>query len=276
LSSSSHLLLLIVGLHRQEEPSVTNEEIKIMMQQGAEAGVFHESEEKIVANVLKLDEQRVGVIMTARNGVFYIDLNDSQDKILNKLLECHYAQVVICKNGLENAVGLLKRSDLLQPALQGTALDIEKRMRPPLYIPDMMTIPHLLDNFRKARTQFAIIVNEYGEMTGIVTLNDVLSAIVGDFPSEDTLENPEMVQRADGSWLVDGDISLVRLKALLAIDTPFPAEQTNNYNTLGGFIMTHLERIPSVADHFDYAGWRYEIVDMDQARIDKVLMTKQN
>lgn len=205
LSSSSHFFLLILGMQGQEE---------------------------IVANVLKLDEQRVGAIMTARNEVFYIDLNDTYDNILNKLIECHYSQVVICKNGLENTTGILQRSDLLKPALSGAAFCIENVLRLPLYIPDFMTIPHLLDNFRKARTQFAIIVNEYGEMVGIVTLNDVLSAIVGDFPSEDTLADPEIVQRADGSWLVDGGISIVRLKALLHINTPFQGEQYNHYNTL--------------------------------------------
>lgn len=276
LSSSSHLLLLILGLYRREESSITNEEIKIMMQQGAEAGIFHESEEQIVANVLKLDEQRVGAIMTPRNEIFYIDLNDTHDNILTRIIECHYSQVVICKNGLENAVGILQRSDLLKPVLNGTEFNIENVMHLPLYIPDIMTIPHLLDNFRKARTQFAIIVNEYGEMKGIVTLNDVLTAIVGDFPSEDRLYDPEIVQRDDGSWLVDGGISISRLKVILNINSSFPGEQSNNYNTLGGFIMSYLERIPNVAEHFEYADWRYEIVDMDQNRIDKVLMTGQH
>lgn len=139
-----------------------------------------------------------------------------------------------------------------------------------------MTIPHLLDNFRKMRTHFAIIVNEYGETVGIVTLNDVLSAIVGDFPSEDTVYDPDIVQRTDDSWLVDGGISISRLKVLLNINAPFPSEERNDYNTLGGFIMAYLEKIPSVADHFDYADWRYEIVDMDHARIDKVIISKQH
>jgi putative hemolysin len=113
-------------------------------------------------------------------------------------------------------------------------------------------------------------------MVGIVTLNDVLAAIVGDFPSEDTLQNPEIVKRADGSWLVDGGISIARLTSLLAVNIPFSVESANYYNTLGGFIISHLNEIPNLADHFDFAGWRYEIVDMDQTRIDKVLITKQH
>lgn len=272
LSSSSNFLLWVFRLHREEESSVTNEEIKIMMQQGSEAGIFHESEEQIVANVLKLDEQRVGAIMTHRKDVVFIDLYDTEDNILHKLIQCHHSQIVICKDGLENAVGILQRSDLLKPALSGAELNIEKFMRLPLYILDIMTIPHLLENFRKARTQFAIIVDEYGEMEGIVTLNDVLSAIVGEFPTEESISDLDIVQRDDGSWLVDGDISIARLKGILNINTEFPGEEANDYNTLGGFIMSYLERIPSVAEHFECAGWRYEIVDMDQARIDKVLL----
>ncbi len=272
LSSSSNGLLWVFRLHHEEDNSVTNEEIKIMMQQGAKAGIFHKCEEQIVANVLKLDEQRVGAIMTHRKDVVFIDLDDTHDNILHKVIQCHHSQIVICKDGLENAVGILQRSDLLKPALIGSPLDIETTMRAPLYIPDIMTIPHLLDNFRKSRTQFAIIVDEYGQLEGIVTLNDVLSAIVGEFPTEDSVSDPDVVQRDDGSWLVDGDISIARLKGILNINTEFPGEENNDYNTLCGFIMSYLERIPSVAEHFVFAEWRYEIVDMDQARIDKVLI----
>lgn len=274
LSSSSNLLLLIFGMHRQKETSVTNEEIKIMMQQGAEEGVFHESEQQIVANVLKLDEQRVGAIMTPRKKIYFIDLSDNKDSIFNKIIHCHYSHIVICKNGLENVVGILRRSDLLNPALKGDSLDIENYMHIPLYIPDIMTIPYLLDAFRKARTQFAFIVNEYGEMKGIVTLIDVLSAIMGDFPSEYLTSAPEIARRDDGSYLVDGSISLSRLKVILNIDSQFPNEQSNSYNTLAGFIMSYMEKIPNVADHFEYDEWRFEIVDMDQSQIDKVLMER--
>ena len=138
-----------------------------------------------------------------------------------------------------------------------------------------MTLTHLLENFRKARTEFALIVDEYGELQGIVTLTDVLSAIVGEFPSEASELDPEIVQRSDGSWLVDGGITMARLKAMLDINSNFPGEEANIYNTLGGFVVFHLERIPSVADHFEYAGWRFEVVDMDKARVDKILMARQ-
>jgi putative hemolysin len=275
LSSSSNVLLRLFGMHRKKDTSVTNEEINLLMQLGAEAGVFHESEGQIVSNVLKLDEQRVGIIMTPRNEVFALDLDDSEAELLNKVIQCPYSKAVICRNGLENVLGILHRSDLLKPALEGAKPDIEKALRPPLYIPDSMTVTHLLENFRKARTEFALIVDEYGDMQGIVTLNDVLSVIVGEFPSEASELDPEIVQRSDGSWLVDGGITMARLKTMLNINSNFPGEEANVYNTLGGFVVFHLERIPSVAEHFEYAGWRFEVVDMDKARVDKILMARQ-
>jgi len=275
LSSSSNVLLRLFGMHRKKDTSVTNEEINLLMQLGAEAGVFHESEGQIVSNVLKLDEQRVGIIMTPRNEVFALDLDDSEAELLNKVIQCPYSKAVICRNGLENVLGILHRSDLLKPALEGAKPDIEKALRPPLYIPDSMTVTHLLENFRKARTEFALIVDEYGDMQGIVTLNDVLSVIVGEFPSEASELDPEIVQRSDGSWLVDGGITMARLKTMLDINSNFPGEEANVYNTLGGFVVFHLERIPTVAEHFEYAGWRFEVVDMDKARVDKILMARQ-
>jgi len=275
LSSSSNVLLRLFGMHRKKETSVTNEEINLLMQMGAEAGVFHESEGQIVSNVLKLDEQRVGIIMTPKKEVFALDLNDSEAELLNNVIQCPYQRIVICKNGWDNVIGILQRSDLLKSAFEGAKPDIEKVLRPPLYIPDAMTLTHLLENFRKVRTEFALIVDEYGEMQGIVTLSDVLSAIIGEFPSEGSELDPEIVQRSDGSWLVDGGITMARLKAMLDINSNFPGEEANIYNTLGGFVVFYLERIPSVAEHFEYAGWRFEVVDMDKARVDKILISRQ-
>lgn len=276
LSSLSNVLLRLLGIHRKKDSVVSNEEINMLMQLGAEAGVFHESEGQIVSNVLKLDEQCVGVIMTPKKEVFTLDLNDSEADLFNKIIQCPYSKIVVCRNGLQNLVGILQRIDLLQPAFDGVKPDIEKILHPPLYIPDTMTLTRLLENFRKARTEFALVVDEYGEMQGVATLNDVLYAIVGDFPIEGTEIDPEIVQRSDGSWLVDGGISMARLKAALNIHVTFPGEEARIFNTLGGFVAFHLEKVPSIAEQFDYAGWLFEIVDMDKARVDKILMVKQN
>ena len=276
LSSSSTLLLYLLRADRQPLTTVTNEEIKLLMEIGSESGVFHASEGTLVANVLRLDEQRVGAIMMPRKEIFAIDLEDADTDVRSRIADCPYERTVICRNGLENVLGILYRSDLLKSVMAGAELDIIGVIRPPMYVPDSMTLAHLLEFFREARTDFALIVNEYGDTEGLVTLSDVLAAIVGDLPSIDSDHDPDVVQRDNGSWLVDGGLSIKRIKTIIGMNTNFPGETNNAYNTVGGFILYQLEKMPRVADSFIYAGWTFEVVDIDGTRIDKVLITPQS
>lgn len=275
LSSSSDLLLRLTGARRKEEHPVTDAEIKTLMGQGAESGIFHESEQEIVSNVLRLDEQRVGSIMTHRSDLFLIDLTEPESEIRRLLTDCPYEHVVVCRDGLENIVGILRRVDLLSAALDGAPLDIESRLRAPLYVPESLTTFQLMENLRRARTHIALIVDEYGDLEGVVTLTDVLASIVGDELLSDAPEDREFVQREDGSWLIDGGASIDRLRYVLDIDGELPGEEENGFNTVAGFIMHKLERIPAVADHFDWDEFRFEVVDMDKNRIDKVLVARR-
>lgn len=274
LSSSSSLLLQLIGAKRREEPPVTNDEINVLMEQGAEAGVFHESEQAIVSNVLRLDEQRIGAIMTHRNDIYVLDLDEPEEDIRARLAEAPYTRIVVCREGLDHIVGILRTADLLKSALEGEKLDVERYLRPPLYVPEGVTTTHLLENFRKARQQCALIVDEYGELQGLVTLTDVLTSIVGELPSFDTAEDQDIVERADGSWLIDGSVAIERLKSVADIEDELPGEDENAFNTLGGFVMFVLGRIPAVADKFDVAGCHFEVVNMDKNRVDKVMLTK--
>lgn len=273
LSSSSNLLLRLMRAHRPPQTTVTNEEIKLLMEIGSESGVFHASEGTLVANVLRLDEQRVGAIMTPRKDIFAIDLAEGDSEAREKIADCPYSRAVICRNGLENVLGILHRSDLLKTVMNGGEFDIASSLRPSLYVPDSMTLAHLLEFFREIRGDFALIVNEYGDLEGLVTLSDVLKAIVGDLPSIESEWDPDVVQREDGSWLVDGGLSIKRLKTVIGMNTYFPGEASNVYNTVGGFILFQLEQIPRVADNFTYDDWTFEVVDIDGIRIDKVLIT---
>lgn len=275
LSSSGNLLLRIVGAHRPRETSVTNEEIKLLMEMGSEAGVFHASEERLVANVLRLDELRVGAIMTPRKEIVAVDLVAPEDEIRRKIADCRCTRLVVCRDGLENVLGILHRGDLLKSMMEGV-FDIEKTVRPALYVPDSITLTHLLELFREEHANFALIVDEYGEMEGLVALSDVLTAIVGDFPTEESELEPDVVQRDDGSWLIDGGVSIAKLKSVLDMDIEFPGETDNVYNTIGGFILFYLERVPHVADSFEYDDWRFEVMDIDGTRIDKVLISSVN
>lgn len=274
LSSSSSLILRIIGARPSGEAPVSNDEINVLMEQGAEAGVFHESEQAIVSNVLRLDEQRIEAIMTHRNDIYVLDLDSPEDEIRNCLSESPYTRIVVCRDGLDHIVGILRTADLLKLALAGEKLDIEPHLRPPLYVPEGVTTTHLLESFRKARQQCALIVDEYGELQGMVTLTDVLASIVGDVPSSDIAEAADIVVRDDNSWLIDGSVPIERLKSAIDVQEDFPGEDENAYNTLGGLIMYVLGRIPVVPDVFEAAGFRFEVVDMDKNRVDKVLLSR--
>ena len=274
LSSSSSLLLRLLGARHRGDPPVTDDEINVLMEQGAEAGVFHESEQAIVSNVLRLDEQRIAAIMTHRNDIYVLDLDEPEDVIRTNLAESPFTRIVVCRDGLDHIIGILRTADLLKLALAGEILDIERFLRPALYVPEGVSTTHLLESFRKARQQCALIVDEYGELQGLVTLTDVLTSIVGELPSSDTAEEQDIVERTDGSWLVDGGVAIERLKQVLKIEDDLPGEDENAFNTLGGLVMYVLGRIPAVTDQFDAAGYCFEVVDMDKNRVDKMLITQ--
>lgn len=273
LSTSSSFLLRLMGGTRKEEPPITDEEIKVLMEQGSEAGVFHESEQAIVSNVLRLDDQRVNAIMTHRNDIYFLDLSECEAEIRNRIAESKYTRLVVCHDGLDHIDGILNIADILKDALAGRPLTIEPSLRPPLYVPEGMSTTYLLENFRKSRQQCALIVDEYGELQGLVTLTDVLTSIVGKLPSTDITEEQDVVTREDGSLLIDGSMTIERRNFVLGKSKDLPGEEENTFNTLGGFIMHTLGRIPQVADFFETAGYRFEVIDMDKNRVDKVLVS---
>jgi putative hemolysin len=273
LSGSSNLLLRLIGAKRTDEPPVTDDEIKVLMEQGAEAGVFHQSEQAIVSNVLRLDDQRIGAIMTPRMDIFAIDLDEEDTVVRGCIAESAHSRVVVCRGGLEHILGVLRIADLLKPALEGEPLDVEHHLKPPLFLPETISTTQLLESFRRERVQFGLIVDEYGDLQGLVSLTDVLTSIVGDLPEQDDPTDTDLVRREDGSWLVDGSVGLERLKQVLEIDE-LPEQDERGFHTVGGFAMHSLGRIPTVADHFEASGYRFEVVDMDRNRVDKMLVAR--
>ena len=277
-STSSAVVLRLFGARRKDEPPVTDDEIKVLMEQGAEAGIFHESEQAIVSNVLRLDEQPIAAIMTPRRDMCVIDLDDGDEAARQQIVESEHSRLVVCRDGLDNILGVLQKGDLLKHAVPGRPIgiaDIEAALRPPLFVPESVSTTQLLENFRRARMQFALIIDEYGEIEGVVTLTDVLASIVGELDEPEALEERDIIRREDGSWLVDGDVGVERLKSQLDIDEDLPGEEENSFHTLGGFMMHVLGRIPQPADHFVAANLRFEVMDMDRNRVDKVLVTPQ-
>jgi putative hemolysin len=274
LSSSSNVLLRLIARRPSEDPPVTNAEIRLLMKLGAEAGVFHESEQQLVANVLRLDEQSIRAIMTPRQEIYTIDLDKSEEEIRQRLAECPYSRIVVCRSGLDHILGLLRTADLLKSALAGERFEFENMLHPPLFQWEVVTTTQLIENFRKTNLQCALIVDEYGEVQGLVTLTDVLAAIVGQLPSLSGSEKRDIVKRKDGSWLAAGSASIEQLKMELKISEAFPGEKDNFYVTVGGLIIHLLGKIPAETDIVEELGYRFEVVDMDGHRVDKVLVSK--
>lgn len=272
LSASSDLILRLLRLNTGNEPPVTDAEIEVLMGQGAEAGIFHASEREIVANVLRLDQQRVPVIMTPRKDLEYIDLEDDDATLRQALAQAEHHRVVVCRGGLDQVTGVLIVSDLLKPALEGRALNIESAVRQPLYVPESVTTTQLLEQFRKVRSEYALIVDEYGALQGLVTVTDVLKSIVGEIPDEGEPEVVDIITREDGSWLVDGSVSVERFCDVTSRDE-LPGQAEGEFHTMAGFVLHVLGRIPAVAETFEAAGLRFEVVDMDGNRVDKLLIT---
>jgi len=272
LSASTDLILRVLGVRSSTEPSVTGEEIEGLMRQGAEEGVFEQHEHAIVSRILKLDEQTVQRIMTPRLDIDFLDLDAEYETIAAKLADGSHSRYPVCRGDMSHVIGVLRAHDVLTEALAGGRIDPGKHVRPPLYVPESVTVTSLLETFKRHRESFAILVDEYGETTGIVTLTDVLEGILGDIPDASDHTDPDAVRREDGSWLLDGSMSLDRFREALATDLRFPEEQDGRYHTLGGYLMASLARIPIVGDRSEHDGFRFEVVDMDRNRVDKLLV----
>lgn len=271
LNISSDFLLRLVAGRPAKEPPVTEEEIKVLMEQGTKAGIFEKTEQSLVANVLRMDAQRIGAIMTPRVNIYALDMEGSAEEIRREVVDSPYSRIIVCKGGLDNILGILQIKDLVRRAGPGQPFDVLSALQTPVYVPDSVSPMRLLELFKKTGKPLALVVDEYGGIEGLVTLNDVMEAIVGDIPSAEVPEEPLAVRREDGSWLIDGMLSIERFKEIFHVDE-LPDEASGRYHTIGGFVMMRLGRIPAIADHFEWQGMRLEIVDMDGNRIDKLLV----
>lgn len=275
LSFSTDLILRILGLKTtHHESTVTEEEIRMMFQQGTEAGMFEEAEQDMVEQVLDLGDRRVNSLMTARPEIVWLDLEDSNEVNRQKIIENGYSRYPVCQGRLDEVLGVIHVTDLLTDCFTDAPFDLTSKLRQPIFVPESTKGLKMLEFFKEQsnnHNHIALIVDEYGVIQGIVTLNDILEAIIGDLPSFDEDDQPSYLQREDGSWLLDGTLLIEDLKKLFNLEE-LPGEEQGNYHTLGGFIITHLGKIPVASDHFIWNNFRIEVMDMDGNRIDKVLM----
>jgi putative hemolysin len=273
LSAVTELVLWLFPMRHGSEPAVTDEEVKLLMQQGTDAGHFHPAETSIVGMALRLGDRRVSALMTPRPQVEWLDLEDPIEETKEKVLNSHYSRFPVAEGGRRHIVGVVEVKDLLASELAGKGFDIRAVMKPPLYIPESAPALKALESFRRTGAPIALIVDEYGDFQGIVTLEDLLEALVGDLPEPGQEEEPAVAQRADGSWLVDGMLPIDQLKDAVGM-TRLPDEEEGTYQTVAGLVMDRLRRIPKATDSFEIDDYRFEVVDMDGRRIDKVLVSR--
>jgi putative hemolysin len=273
LSVSTSFLVKLLQTKQGEEPPITEEEIRVLIEQGTNAGVFAASEQDIVEGALQLDSLRIPQLMTTRLEVNWINIEDAPEKIRWQIINNPYSRLPVCQGQLDNVLGVVKAKDLLIQALKGEPMDLNAAMRPPLFIPESRTALHLLELFKRSHTHLAIVVDEHGAVEGLVTMNDLLEAIVGELPQSGIQAEPYAVKREDGSWLLDGRLTPNEFYEIFPSAGKLPSAEEGAYHTLAGFIMMKLGRLPQVADHFEWNGLRFEVVDMDRRRIDKVLVS---
>jgi putative hemolysin len=270
LTHTCDAILHLLGVREQRIAPVTHEEIKVLMEQGE----FEEHEQALVSRVFRMDEQRITALMTPRRDIDYYDLNDPPEVNRRKMIEGAHSRSVVCRGGLSQVVGVVTAKSLLDDALQGRPPDLPKRVTKPLYVPTTLTVTALLKAFKQHRQHFALVVDEYGQLQGLVTINDALEMLVGDVVTIQDVAAPDIVRRDDGSWLVDGSVAPDEFRTVLAIDDPLPDEEAATYHTLSGLTMLRLGRVPLVGDRFECAGLGFEVVDMDNNRVDKLLVMK--
>ncbi|MNJ87715.1 Magnesium and cobalt efflux protein CorC [compost metagenome] len=277
LTGTTEFILRVLGMHHKKDDAVTEEEIAGLFREGTDAGLFEKTEHDIVSRALRLDDQRVAGLMTPRLDVHFIDLEDPIEVNLAKIADSSYNRFPVCKGDISHVIGIVHAGSLFEQAIRGKAIntvDIAAATRPPLFVPETISAMQLLETLKKNRAELALVIDEYGEIEGIVTLSDVLGALVGDVSVIDEHHEVDGVRRDDGSWLIDGGVSFDRFRELLETDVRFPEEASGTYHTLAGFVMTFLGHIPQMSDSFEWEGYRIEVVDMDRNRIDRLLITK--
>ncbi len=272
LANSTALLLRLLGQREVSGPSVTEEEIHALLVEGSEAGVIEKNEHAMVRNVFRLDDRQIVSLMVPRSELVYLDINRPLEENLAIITSSAHARFPVCRGGLEDILGILDVRQLLGATLRGATPSLTEHLQEPVYVPESLTGMELLDQFRTSASHLVFVVDEYGEVQGMVTLQDLVESVTGEFVPTNT-EDAWAVQREDGSWLLDGLIPLPELKDTLGLKM-VPEEEKGRYNTLSGMLLLLFGRLATTGDRTAWEGWLLEVVDVDGKRIDKVLATR--
>lgn len=273
LSISMEFLLKLLRIKEPEDEKDSEEEIKLLMEEGTQTGEFEKAEEDIIKRVFMLDDCRATSLMTPRTGIIWLDINESAENIKSRMTESKRAMFPVGKNSLDHFLGVIQLKDLFEVEIEdGNTL--KKYLKDPIIVPESSDVLDILQMFKESQdnVHMAMVVDEYGNIEGLITLNDILEALVGEIPAIDEPDEPRAVLRSDGSWLIDGAISIDEFKDVLDIKS-LPDEESGVYQTLAGFILNYLGRIPETGESFQSENLSFEVVDMDGHHIDKVLVS---
>jgi putative hemolysin len=270
LSASTNFVLRLLPLGSQGAAPVTDEEINFMLREGAAAGHIPHAETAIVEMALRLGDRRASAVMTPRTQIEWLELDDPEEENRRKIRESAYSRFPVVQGGSQQVIGIVQAKDLLASWLAGQPFDLRAATRPPLYLPNTVTVLRVLEVFKTSGEPMALIVDEYGDLEGLVTPSDILEALVGDIPGSAEADQ-RVVRRDDGTWLIDGMVGLDELKQVLGISR-LPDEHVD-FHTLGGYLMARLNRVPMEADRITAGDYRFEVVKMDGRRVDRVLVS---
>jgi putative hemolysin len=273
LAGSSDVLLRVLRVRHAQDPAITEEEIEILLQEATSAGVFEPAEHEMVEGVFDLGDREARELMTPRYRLVALDIEDPLEENLAKMATAPHQVFPVYEGDLDRLIGMVPVKKLWSASLSGAPLDLRALADPALIVPESMPALEVIERFRERPNDAAMVVDEYGGIQGLLSLHDLMEAITGDL-ARSQVQSGEVVQRPDGSWLLDGALPVHEVRELLDLD-PLPGEESGDFETLGGFVMSRLERIPKVGDMTEWEGRRFEVVDMDGRRVDRVLVTQE-
>lgn len=271
LTFSTDWLLRLSQIKQSSEPTVNDEEIKMLMGEGARVGIFNLAEKNIVERTLKLSDKKINSLMTTRKEIVWLELDSPYKTLRNKIAKHPHAHFPVCRDSFDKVVGVVRAEDILTHFLLEEKIELQKFIHKPLFVPESMDALKVLELFRKTGIHMALVIDEYGNVQGLLSLTDILEAIVGGIPSINELEDREISKRDDGTYLVDGLIPIDEFKEYFHIRR-LPDEKSGVFHTIGGFVMHKLGRIPSSGDKLEWGDIKFEIMDMDGNRVDKILI----
>ncbi len=275
LSVSTKLVLQFFGIENRRETPVTEEELRMVIQKGSEHGVIEKEESDMINEVIRFGDKRASALMTPRVDVIWLDIHRAEEELLSEALKSSYPRLLVCEDEVDQIKGVVNVKDVLAYYIQHRTVRLEDILFEPVYIPEQAPALKVLELFRETKRHFGVVINEYGSMEGIITLHDLTENILGDLPAQGDLDQQEIFQREDGSYLMDGSTKVEDVEDLFAVNSLFAQEDERpDINTLGGLAMYQLNRIPKIGDTFSAGGYLFEIVDMDGNRVDKLLVKK--